>query len=191
LIDSYATASAQQCKCGCFSLPQYRKRKRSLFTATLEHTSNVLTAGDVGRSSGRVRRRACGFLVPGIRSVIASPFAFPPVFRRVCTAPETRPLPAVSRARDVDRLSSGVQWEGRGRRSPGPSSAIALPGYAPPIPSLPGCFATFRACHRRLCRSSAGGDGVPQQPGTASETDRPIAPSPLVPPPAIQLRSRR
>jgi len=38
---SYSTASAWQCKCGRFSLPLYRKRKRSPFTAVLEQTSNV------------------------------------------------------------------------------------------------------------------------------------------------------
>jgi len=41
---SYATVSARQCKYGGFSLPVYRKQEKSLFTATLEQTSNVPTA---------------------------------------------------------------------------------------------------------------------------------------------------
>ena len=48
----------------------YRKQERSLFTSALEQTSNVPTARNVGRSSGRVRRRACGlpYLRAGRRS---------------------------------------------------------------------------------------------------------------------------
>ena len=61
LITSYATSSARQCKCVRFSLPLYTKQERSLFTARLEQTLNVPTAHNVGRSTGRVRQRACGF----------------------------------------------------------------------------------------------------------------------------------
>ena len=68
------------CKCCHFSLPLYRKQERSLFTAVLEQTSDVPTTRDVSRLSGHVRRRACGFPVPGIWSVIASPVAFPACF---------------------------------------------------------------------------------------------------------------
>ena len=60
LITNYTTASTWQCKCGRFSLPLYSKQERPLFTAALEQTSNVPTARDVGRSSGRVWRRASG-----------------------------------------------------------------------------------------------------------------------------------
>ena len=71
------------------------------------------------------------------------------MFRRVCTAPETRPLPAVSRARDVDRLSSG----GEGAAIPWPVirglMAIVLPGYAPP-------YHPFPAVLRRFGRATAG-----------------------------------
>jgi len=64
LITSYTTASARQCKCGRFSLPLYSKQERPLFTAALEQTSNVPTARDFGRSSGRVWRRASGLPYP-------------------------------------------------------------------------------------------------------------------------------
>ena len=101
---SYTTASARQCKCGRFSLPQYSKQEWPLFTAALEQTSNVTTARNVGRSSSRVRRRASGLPYPasGRRSWLP-PF---PSLRRIpsprfdtcTTAPETWPLPAVKRA---------------------------------------------------------------------------------------------
>ena len=85
----------------------YRKQERSLFTAALEQTSNVPTA--------IVRPRPTVGLwspTPSIRSAIASLRAARLLFDRcatarpslrkittaVATAPETRPLPAVSRA---------------------------------------------------------------------------------------------
>ena len=61
---SYTTASARQCKCGRFSLPQYSKQEWPLFTAALEQTLNVTTARNVGRSSSRVRWRASGLPYP-------------------------------------------------------------------------------------------------------------------------------
>jgi len=85
----------------------YRKQERSLFTAALEQTSYVLTA--------IVRPRPTAGLwspIPGILSAIASLLRAARLrFDRCATAPETRPLPAFSRAhpsRDVDQLSSGV-----------------------------------------------------------------------------------
>jgi len=103
---SYTTASAQECKCGHYSLPLYRKQEKSLFTAALEQTSNVSTARDVSRSSGRVRRRACRFPIPipGVLSAIAFPHRVPshgaadPVSARRFTRPSSR---------NVDRLFSG------------------------------------------------------------------------------------
>ena len=69
----------------------YRKQERSLFTAALEQTSNVPTA--------IIRRRACGLPYPASswqsRLSVALHVCF---FDRCATAPETRPLPAVSRA---------------------------------------------------------------------------------------------
>ena len=44
--------------------------------------------------------------------------------------------------------------------SPAHCSAIALPWSCSPVPS-PGRFVTFREHHHRLCRLSAGGNGVP------------------------------
>jgi len=79
----------------------YRKQERSLFTAALKQTSNVLTA--------IVRPRPTAGLwspVPSIRSASASlRRAARLLFDRCATAPETQPLPAVSRAHpslDVD-----------------------------------------------------------------------------------------
>jgi len=70
LITSYTTASAR------LSLPLYSKQERPLFTAVLEQTSNVPTAGDVGRSSGRILTGLWS-PVPGVWSMIATPpFAF-------------------------------------------------------------------------------------------------------------------
>ena len=54
-----AKTAASVCLCNV-----YRKQEISLFTAALEQTSNVPTARNVGRSSGGVRRRACGLLYP-------------------------------------------------------------------------------------------------------------------------------
>jgi len=105
LITNYTTASTWQCKCGRFSLPLYSKQERPLFTAALEQTSNVPTARDVGRSSGRVRRRASGLPYPASGRRSRLPPSLPSVVfpARISThaprrAPETRPLPAVKRA---------------------------------------------------------------------------------------------
>jgi len=115
----------------------YRKQERSLFTVALEQTSNVPTA--------IIRPRPTAGLwspIPSIRSAIASlRRAAHLLFDRCATAPETRPLPAVSRtypARDVDRLSSGVRRGGGGHspaRRPGAdgrcTSPVALPRTLP------------------------------------------------------------
>ena len=165
---SYDTASARQCKCGCFSLPLYRKQERSLFTAALEQTSNVPTARDVVWKSGHVWRWACGFPRPGIRSAIASLHCVP----SLCfdTVPETRPLPAILRpsAHDVDQLYSSVRqgWAA----IPGPLSRGLWPLRFPSRASLiasAGCFATFQARHHWLCRSSS--IGREQRQGPASD----------------------
>ena len=78
--------------------------------------------------------------IPSIRSAITSLHrAARLLFDRCATAPETRPLPAVSRtypARDVDRLSSGVRRGGGGISRPvvrGPM-AVVLPGSRCPVP---------------------------------------------------------
>jgi len=72
---------------------------------------------------------------------------------------------------------------------PGADQPLRFFGHAPPYPP-PGHFATFRAYHRRLCRSSAGGDRVPASDGN-SVGDRPAIASPFAPLPVIQLRSRQ
>jgi len=74
------------------------------------------------------------------------------LFDRCATAPETRPLLAVSvahPARDVDRLSSGVRRGEAMIPRPvvrGPMD-FALPRSRSPIPSP----RPFWACHYRLC----------------------------------------
>ena len=76
-----AKTAASVCLCSV-----YRKQERSLFTAALEQTSNVSTAG-------------LWSPIPGIRSAMASLRCAARLhFDRCTTAPETRPLPAVSRA---------------------------------------------------------------------------------------------
>jgi len=59
-------------------------------------------------------------------------------------------------------------------------SATALPRLRSPITS-PGCFVTFQACHRRLCWSSAGGDGVLASTGNGVGDWPAIAPLPSRP----------
>jgi len=85
----------------------YRKPERSLFTAALEQTSNVPTAIIWTRPTAGLWSP-----IPSIRSASVSfRRAARVLFDRCATAPDTRPLPAVSRAhppRDVVRLSSGV-----------------------------------------------------------------------------------
>jgi len=118
---------------------------------------------DVGRSSGRVRRRACA--LPYLRASRHScpPIAFPACVSTCATAPETGRFTRLS-ARDVDRLSSGV-WHRGGVDRPFPClpsrgrSAIALPRLPPP------------AVLRRFSRTTAGYVDHPQASGPAG--DRP------------------
>ena len=116
----------------------YRKQERSLFTATLEQTSNVLTAIIRPRPTAGLWS-----LIPSIRSVIASlRRAARLLFDRCATAPETRPLLAVSRAHP-----SYVQWrptEGGGdspARHPGAdgrcASPVTLPHFPPAVLAVP------------------------------------------------------
>ena len=96
----------------------YRKQERSLFTAALEQTSNVPTA--------IIRPRPTAGLwspIPSIWSAIASlRRAARLLFDRCAMAPETRPLPPVSRAHppatstDCAAVSDG---RGGGGDSPG------------------------------------------------------------------------
>jgi len=117
----------------------YRKQERSLFTAALEQTSNVPPARNVGRSSGRVRWWAYGLPYPasGRRSHPCRAACL--LLDRCATAPETRPLPAVSLAhpaRDVNRLSLSSDVRQGEAVIPGPSSGgrwpLRFPGRAPP-----------------------------------------------------------
>ena len=141
-------ASARQCKCSRFSLPLYRKLERSLFTAALEQTSNVLTSRNVGRS----RRRASG--LPTRRpdddrdSPLPSPLRHLPSLRfdTCATVPKIRPLPAVKRAHppgacDDNQLSSGIR---RGGCDSSANRPLRYSGRAPPVPSP-------RTCHHRPC----------------------------------------
>ena len=132
---SYVTASARQCKFIRFSLLLYSKQERSLFTAALEQTSNVPTARDVGRLSGRIRRRACGLLYPGAGRRSHPLSRSQHVFQHVCHGAGD-----LATAR---RLSSGVR-RGRGAAAiPQPvilgSMAVRFPSRAPLYPPRPFC----------------------------------------------------
>jgi len=88
----------------------------------------------------------------------------PSRFDGCTTAPETRLLPAVSRAhpaRDVDRLSSDVR---RGE------AVIPRPVVLGPMAvALPW---SFWVRHCWLCWSSAGGDGIPLSAGNGAQSSR-------------------
>ena len=106
---SYATASAQERKRGRFCL-LYREQERPLRCRPI---------------TGRIRRRACGFPVPGGHR-------FPSLcFDRCATALETHPPPVVSCAHlPATSTDYPAASDGGGRRFPGlPSwgqSAIVL-----------------------------------------------------------------
>ena len=146
----------------------YRKQE-TLFTAALEQTSNVPTA------IIRPRLRAGLWSpTPSIRLAIASLcHAARLRFDRCTTAPETRPLPAVSRAhpRDVDRLSSGVRREGGGGDSPARrpradgrcTSPVALPRTLP-LTVLSAQLPAMLIVRRR--------DGVPSSAGNSAGSSR-------------------
>ena len=122
----------------------------------------------------------------------------PPVAIHICIltgAPRRRrpgcypPFRVHPSARDVNRLSSSIQWRGHGdspARRPGTDRPLRFLSRTPSVALPSGCFAKFWACHRRLCRSSAGGDGVLASAGNSVE-DRPAIASPFAPLPAIQL----
>ena len=111
----------------------YRKPERSLFTAALEQTSNVPTA--------IIRPRPTAGLwspIPGIRSAMASlRRAARLCFDKCATAPETRPLLAVSRARpsSVQRCARGGGGGDSPARRPEAdgrcTSPVALPRTLP------------------------------------------------------------
>jgi len=128
---SYVTASARQCKFIRFSLLLYSKQERSLFTAALEQTSNVPTARDVGRLSGRIRRRACGLLYPGAGRRSRPLSRSQHVFQHVCHGAGD-----LATAR---RLSSGVRrGEGGGGDSPARHPGVdgrSLPQSRSPVPA--------------------------------------------------------
>ena len=116
----------------------------------------------VGRSSGRIRRRACGLPYLASGGQLHPPGRVPSLFFDVCvTAPETRPLPVVLRAHPTPQHRPIVQWRLTGGTAIPPSrhprgwSAIVLSRYAPPVAPSPGRFATFRArcCVDRLMGS--------------------------------------
>ena len=103
----------------------YRKQERSLFTAALEQTSNVPTA--------IIRPRPTASLwspIPSIRSAIASLRRAARLrFDRCATAPETRPLLAVSRAHPsrVQRRQTGG---GGSIPRPVVQGPLCFPGHA-------------------------------------------------------------
>ena len=138
----------------------------------------------VGRSFGRVWRRACGLPYAEAGRQSRPPSRSQPVFRHVRHSTGN---PATARhftrpsARDIDRLSSSIQ---RGRAAiPRPTvwgrSAIALPLQPP------GRFVTFRARCRPLCRPINGvatlaGNNIRDRPEIAPRTHT-GDPTPIMP----------
>ena len=124
----------------------YRKQERSLFTAALEQTSNVPTS--------IIRPRPTAGLwspIPGIRSAMASlRNAARLLFDRCATAPETRPLPAVSSAHPPRRRLIVQRCPtGGGRRwFPGPSSAVT--GYRKAYCERDNCHRSLRSCYQSI-----------------------------------------
>jgi len=122
----------------------YRKQERSLFTAALEQTSNVLTAIIQPRPTAGLWSP-----IPSIRSAIAyRRHVAHLLFDRCATAPETWPLLAVSRAhpsRDQRRPTGGGEAVIPRPVVRGPM-AVVLPRSRSPVPPR-----LFRACHCRLC----------------------------------------
>jgi len=128
---SYATESAGQCKNGRFSLPlQCIKETRKITVhsrvrADIKCADRHHPAASDGGPVVSHTQHPVGNRVPRVALHVC-------FFDRCATAPETRPLPAVSRAhppRDVDRLYSGVRREGAVIPRPvvrGPM-AVALP----------------------------------------------------------------
>jgi len=111
----------------------YRKQERSLFTAALEQTSNMPTA--------IIRPRLTAGLwspIPSIRLAIASlRHATHLLFDRCATAPETRPLLAISRAHPsrVQRRPTGGGGDSPTRR-PGADGHCASPVTLPRNPPV-------------------------------------------------------
>ena len=125
----------------------YRKQERSLFTAASEQTSNVPTTRNVGRSSGHVRRWACGLPYPasGQRSLpsVALHVCFltgAPGQQRPSRCPPFHPpiLPATST--NCPAASEGGGGDSPARR-PGAdgrcASPVILPHTSPPLPLMP------------------------------------------------------
>jgi len=147
----------------------------------------VPTARNVGRSSGRVRRQACGLPYPASGRRSRPPALSQQVFQHVYHGAGD---PAAARrftrpsARDVDQLSSGVRQgeaEIHGPSSGGHcTSPVALPPYPPP--------AVFGAPPpaMTIVRRRQWGTVI----GRERRRVRPAIAPPLTPPPAIQLRSR-
>jgi len=137
----------------------YRKQERPKIVRPCQ-TAYALTYPGAGR-------RPC---TPVLFPACVSPQRHPPFHAPIC--PRRRPI-------ILRRPTGWGDWRFPGRPSGG-QSAIAFPRSCSPIPS-PGRFVKFRARHRQLCRSSAGGAGA-----TASGTGR-RSPPPFTPLPAIQL----
>jgi len=136
------------------------------------------TARAVGSKdiSGNRRTRLIALPSQLTRSIASLRRAARLLFDRCATAPETRPLLAVSRAhpsRVQRRPTGGRRW------FPGPSSGgrmpLRFPGHAHPYPPP----RPFWECHCRLCWSSAGGVGVTSSAGNGAGSGRwsPLPPS--------------
>ena len=137
---SYATESARQCKNGLSSLPLQCIQETKKITVHSRVRADIKCA-DRPQCRPIVRPRPMAGLwspIPSIWSAIASlRHAARLLFDRCTTAPETRPLPAVScahPAHDVDRLSSGVRRGEVVIPWPVVWRPLCFPGRAPPYP---------------------------------------------------------
>jgi len=154
-----------------YSVGLYRKQERSLFTAALEQTSNVPTA--------IIRPRPTAGLwspIPSNRSAIASlRRAARLLFDRCTTAPETRPLPAVSRAHPPPATSTDCPAVSDGGEAVIPRPVVRGP-MAAALPrsrshvSSPGRFG--RTTAGNVDRPQAPADGVPSSAGNGAGSGR-------------------
>jgi len=117
------------------------------------------------------------------------------LFDRCATAPETRPLLAVSRAHPPATLTDCPAVSAGGGEAVIPRlvvrgpMAVALPRSRSPRTLHPGCF---WARHCRLCWSSSGADGVPSSAGNGAGSGRwhPLRAPASDPTPITQVKVR-
>ena len=169
----------------------YRKQERSLFTDVLEQTSNVPTTRNLSRSSGRVRRRACGLPYP-----VSGRQSRPSVALHVCflaSAPRRRrpgrcppfhaPIPPAT-STDCPAASDGGGGDSLAHR-PGADGRRTFP-VAPP-----GRFGCTTASYVDCPQAAMGSRYRPgTAPGPASDRPSPLRTPAGDPTPITQVKVR-